>query len=254
MHDASSRISYKPHTPPPPSLTRSLGYETVLHLARHNASRIIIASRNRAASESKAREAHAAVPSFRGVIDIEELDLGNFASVIAFSKRITSDPRRLDVVLANAGLSRVAFKQTDDGYEQVLQVNVLSTGLLALLLLPKLEATARMGEPDGAPAPLKPHLTIVSSEGESRSRADREANPVTVHYWANFPQHASPEPLLKTLNQLETYVDGQERYNVSKLLDVYIAREIAKLPAVTSGAVVVNSVNPGACPSSRRML
>jgi NAD(P)-dependent dehydrogenase (short-subunit alcohol dehydrogenase family) len=220
----------------------------VLHLARHNASRIIIASRNRAASETKAREAHAAVPSFRGVIDVEELDLGSFASVIAFCKRINSDSGRLDVVLANAGLSRVAFKQTYDGYEQVLQVNVLSTGLLALLLLPKLEATARMGQPDGAPAPLKPHLTIVSSEGEPASTCMgyKLGTALTaVHYWSTFPQHASSEPLLKTLNQLETYVNGQERYNVSKLLDVYIAREIAKLPAVTSGAVTVNSVNPG---------
>jgi hypothetical protein len=32
---------------------------------------------------------------------------------------------------------------------------------------------------------------------------------------------------------------------MSKVLDVFMAREIAKLPAVTSGAVQVNSANPG---------
>jgi hypothetical protein len=36
-----------------------------------------------------------------------------------------------------------------------------------------------------------------------------------------------------------------ERYNVSKVLSVFTAREIAKLSAVTSGKVNINSANPG---------
>ena len=46
-----------------------------------------------------------------------------------------------------------------------IQVNGLSTGLLGLLALPALQKTASLP----APAPgstIKPHLTIVGSEGE----------------------------------------------------------------------------------------
>lgn len=106
------------------------------------------------------------VPGYKGTIDVETLDLSDFTSVVAFCRNINADDRRLDIVLANAGILNSSFRQTKDGYEQVLQVNALSTGLLATLLLPKLENSAKMPPPAGA-QPLKPHLTIVSSEGES---------------------------------------------------------------------------------------
>lgn len=68
-----------------------------------------------------------------------------------------------------------------------------------------------------------------------------ETNAV-VHYWAKFPQHSAPS-ILSALDDQTQWVNGNERYNVSKLLDLYLAREIAKLPA--ANGVVVNSVNPG---------
>jgi len=50
---------------------------------------------------------------------------------------------------------------------------------------------------------------------------------------------------LQALNDEKQFVDGSERYNVSKLFDLFIAREIVKLPVVASGQVNVNTVNPG---------
>lgn len=66
-----------------------------------------------------------------------------------------------------------------------------------------------------------------------------------VHYWAKFPQQDSTGFLIHALNDPKQFIDGHERYNMSKVLSVWNGRELAKLPAVTSGKVMVNSVNPG---------
>ena len=52
---------------------------------------------------------------------------------------------------------------TPEGWEDTLQVNVIATGLLALLAIPKLAATADLAGNDS----FKPHLVIVASEGNS---------------------------------------------------------------------------------------
>jgi retinol dehydrogenase-12 len=146
-------------------LTSSLGYATAVHLARNNIKRIILASRNLAKSQEAAKNIYAAVPSFRGTIDIKTVDLMSFKSVVAFCDEIKADPDQLDIVVANAGIMTTKYKQTHDGWESVLQVNALSTGLMSLLLLPKLIETGKLGVPEGGEA-FKPHLTIVASEGE----------------------------------------------------------------------------------------
>jgi NAD(P)-dependent dehydrogenase (short-subunit alcohol dehydrogenase family) len=102
--------------------------------------------------------------------------------------------------------------------EVVVQVNWLSTALLAMLLLPVLEAS-------GAPAP---RLTIVGSEtGE----------------WAGFKERGSV-PILKALNE-ERNFDPRNRYYTSKLLVTYFFREFVVRAGTT--CVVVNTANPGFC-------
>lgn len=95
-----------------------------------------------------------------------ELDLSSFDNTIGFCKAVNEDEGRLDFIVANAGVSKMAYKQTGDGYEEVLQVNGLSTALMGLLLLPKLEKTAGLAVPEGSKG-LKPTLTVVASEGKS---------------------------------------------------------------------------------------
>lgn len=108
------------------------------------------------------------VPNYRGKIDAMELDLSSFSSVISFCEKVQADPGRLDIVLANAGIMKAKYSQTMDGHEATMQVNGLSTGLMALLLLPKLEETAGLPGPKGSEG-VKPSMCIVSSEGESPS-------------------------------------------------------------------------------------
>jgi len=45
----------------------------------------------------------------------------------------------IDYVLLNPGLLNREFKLGEEGFEESIQVNVLSTALLALLLLPWME-------------------------------------------------------------------------------------------------------------------
>lgn len=122
----------------------------------------------------------------------------------------------------------MSWKTTSDGWEQTLQVNVMATGLLALLALPKLSNTA-----DISGNTFKPHLVIVASD---------------VHEWAKFPQQDAPS-LLDALND-EAQANFDDQYSMSKLLDVFITREIAQLRSAKK--VVVNCLTPGLCYSELR--
>lgn len=102
-----------------------------------------------------------------------------------------------------------------------LQVNDISTGLLSVLLLPQLEETAKKQIPP-ASASYPPHLCLVASE---------------VHFWAQFANGKSAHPV-QELNDRSRF-DGGQRYNVSKLLVIFIIRELAKR---ASENVVVNCV------------
>lgn len=94
-----------------------------------------------------------------------QLDLSSFDSIKQFAKDLREDKGRLDFVVANAGVMKVKYEQTKDGYEQTLQVNGIGTGLMSVLVLPKLEETAGMDIPEKSRG-IKPSLCVVASEGE----------------------------------------------------------------------------------------
>lgn len=141
-----------------------------MHYARSNASRIIIASRSLPRIQQSIQQLYRDVPTYKGRVDAMELDLSSFASVRAFVRALQAEAEqkggsRLDIVLANAGVMKKQYGQTRDGYEEVLQVNGLATGLLAVLLMPMLKETAGMEVPVASKG-MKPTMTIVASEGE----------------------------------------------------------------------------------------
>lgn len=137
------------------------------------------------------------------------------------------------------------FKRTGDGHEAVVQVNCLSTGLLSTLLLPKLAETAKLSVPvEGAF--FKPHLCIVASDGNPFVHSVKRVALMTfaiVHYWSEFPQKNLPGSLMEAFDDPFQFANADERYQTSKLLDVFMAREIAKLPITSE--VIVTSACPG---------
>jgi len=200
-----------------------LGFEASKKLATMNPAKLILACRN----QVKGDEAVAKIKKDTGtaVAECWTVDLANFKSISAFVDRFEKEGGgRLDILLENAGLSTRKFESTDDGWETTVQVNHLGTALLALLLLPVMAST-----------PGSPRITIVSSE---------------VHYFVKRLEEADESHVLNTLNDEKSAKMGQ-RYHVSKLLNVFFVRSLAKRmkPVVP---VAVNAVNPGLCDTSLR--
>jgi NAD(P)-dependent dehydrogenase (short-subunit alcohol dehydrogenase family) len=90
------------------------------------------------------------------VVEVWKLDLSSSASVLEFANRVNKDLTRLNVANLNAGVAFPLLKLSNDGWEETLQVNVISTAYLAVLLLPKMYATAEHFA-------VCPRITITSS-------------------------------------------------------------------------------------------
>ncbi|GAA5984662.1 hypothetical protein JCM10908_003447 [Rhodotorula pacifica] len=218
--------------------TAGLGYATAQHLARLNVSTLVLPVRSLKKGEQYVQQLHKDVPTFRGDVKLLELDLNRFETIPAFVKQLERTVDRLDFAILNAGCTRVKYTKTPDGYEETTQVNVLATGLLAVLLLPLLGKTAKLPKPANAlGSEMKPQLEIVASE---------------VHYWVkpvNLPKSDNFIAELNTEDYFNKLPFG-EMYNISKLLDVFLARKIASLAAAKDVQVTVT--NPGLCKSGFR--
>ncbi|RHZ57469.1 putative short-chain dehydrogenase/reductase family protein [Aspergillus thermomutatus] len=199
-----------------------LGLEAARHIVRLEAAKVILAVRNRPAGEAAKKSIEESLPGSTTDIQVWDLDLASYASVLSFAERVSHLPR-LDVLLCNASLATPTF-QLAEGHERTVTVNVISTILLALLVLPTLRTSA-----EKYPG-TKPRLTTVVSE---------------VHAWTKFPEWKARN----TFSALddEKHTDMGERYQTSKLLQVLVLREMAE--RMRDDAVVVNMLNPGLCHS-----
>ncbi|EHY56323.1 hypothetical protein HRR83_008576 [Exophiala dermatitidis] len=199
-----------------------LGKEAARHFVRLGASKVIIAVRNTTAGEAAKQDIEKTTHCSPDVLEVWSLDLSSYESVKAFAERAKKNLSRLDVLLNNAGIATSKYELAE-GHERTITVNVISTFLLSLLLLPQLEATARDHN-------TNTHLIIVSSE---------------VHAWAKFPEWKAPNTFA-TLSNRET-ANMNERYQASKLLEVLACRALA--PKLAGKGVILNYVNPGLCHS-----
>jgi len=70
------------------------------------------------------------VPNFKETIEIWQIDLADFESVKAFAGCVNRELDRVDIFVANTGIAAETWRITKDGYQEVLQINVIATGLL----------------------------------------------------------------------------------------------------------------------------
>lgn len=162
-----------------------LGLEAARYFLNLNASEVILGVRSLAKGESAVQDLENSTGR-TGQIRVLHVDMENYASVQEFAAAVSKLPK-VDVLMLNAGKMEQKFYLAEED-ESTITVNVVSTMLLALLLLPKLRASAV----DKGPIP---RLCIVAS--------DR-------HVMTNLPQWKTPNTFV-TLRK-ETKSGPDDRY------------------------------------------
>jgi len=243
-----------------------LGLEAARHFVRRKASLIIIAVRNvkkgEQAKESIVSTESTHHPDISSCIQVWELDLAKYDSVKAFAKRVET-LNRLDKVVENAGVYPTKF-EIAEGEEMGITVNVVSTFLLALLLLPKLRESGRN-------AGITPVISVTGSlvhwltqfpernekEGIFDTPATKEKANMRDRYLCHCFIPISPPPTLR-INMIkelswEEYSDPCQTDIMSR--SSYSSTLCVNFACLISGSdktppVVLNISNPGFCRSN----
>ncbi|KAI5807354.1 putative short-chain dehydrogenase [Peziza echinospora] len=213
-----------------------LGFEAAKHILIRGARLVILCVRDLQKGEA-AKQALLKVPGINTpeTIQVWHLDQSSFASVRAFSEKVIQEVETIDFLILNAGIVAYKHELTEDGWEKTLQVNDLSTCLLALKLLPKMIRKSLSGP--GTEQHI-PRLVIVASG---------------VHITSNFHERHA-ENILQRLNSKENFeakLTAGQQYPTSKLINMYMTERIAPLipehPVTKLPAVIISSVDPGFC-------
>lgn len=208
--------------------TSGLGFEAAIKLLNQGVDRLILSSRSLERGQATKTELEMRT-NRPGVVQIWELEMSSFKSVKAFASRVNSEIEQLDVAILNAGLWDREFITSPEGWEETLQVNTLSTSLLAILLLPKLRSSSLL-------ASSPSHLTVVSSQKFVLAKADSLRTDGSLLEHVNDPVHFK----------------GPKQYGISKLLLEYVLKTLAGQVRDDNGTVpvIINTVSPGFCASA----
>ncbi len=192
-----------------------LGLEAARHYVRLGAARVVLAVRSQEKGDTARKEIESSLlaPELRGtsaekllknktgtktLIDVWTVDMASFESVKALAARATQELESLDIALLNAAVSKDDYEPTKDGWDETIQVNVLSTVLLALHLIPKLRQSS------ASHASWTSRLSIVIARAHEFVQLGAG--------WQKAPNS------LKALNRPDSLGGTAERYVVSKFL------------------------------------
>ncbi|KAF7367726.1 NAD(P)-binding protein [Mycena sanguinolenta] len=182
-----------------------LGFEAAMQLLELGLSRLVLAVRSTERGNAAADKMRLAHP--RGQ---------------AFARRVEIQLPRIDIVILNAGLIKLAFATVEStGHEEQLQVNYLSTMFLAILLLPILKDKRPLG---GAPS----HLTIVNAALALAAKN----------------QYKGCNPLIPAFDDPKLWL-REETYNASKQLAHMFLWHLVDY--VSADDVIVNLSDPAWC-------
>lgn len=222
---------FRTHIPDPPKGTSlkgkvaiitgasgGLGLENSKQMLRLGLSHLIVAVRSAEKGKAAVTEMRNAIQT-QANIEVWPLEMESYDSIQQFVRRCDAELPRIDIVILNAGLfPGRSFTRSATGHEKGLQVNYLSTMLLAILLLPVLVSKSIPGSPS--------RITVVNSVLATMSKLPKNLN----------------EPLLPQLDSQEGW-DGSNRYNVTKLLCQLFLVKLAE--TVNPEKVTINMVEPG---------
>jgi NAD(P)-dependent dehydrogenase (short-subunit alcohol dehydrogenase family) len=199
--------------------TSGIGKEAVYKFAALGASKVIIAARDSKKGESTRAELAKRLGR-DDQLEVWELDMMSYSSVVAFAER-AHDLEHLDIAILNAGLRRASYHVGEQGWEEDLQVNTLSSVLLGILLLPKLKQSKQH-------TGKIPILEFVNSG---------------IHQSAVVPLDVRQEPsILEYYNKREQFKEGNQ-YKYSKVFLMYSTNKLAS--KISSADVIITSICPG---------
>ncbi|KAE8347300.1 hypothetical protein BDV24DRAFT_157594 [Aspergillus arachidicola] len=214
-----------------------IGYESVIKFVPASAKRIIIGVRSVEKGEEAKRAILAQAPQSNVTIDVYHLNMLGYNTIEAFASRVNQEVERLDYVVLDAGINPHACKKSTYGFESGIQVNLLSTMLLALLLLPKLLASKT--------DIFNPVLELVGSGTHQRIP---QLLPDTDHPDRDILEVYNSEASFKTFGWIQ-------RYLLTKLFLMYVQWHLVKVvddKVSGSPRVYVIVVGPGPTQSGLR--
>jgi NAD(P)-dependent dehydrogenase (short-subunit alcohol dehydrogenase family) len=183
------------------------GKEAAARLAAAGA-HVVLAVRTPAKGQQAVREIEARVPGAR--LTLRRLDLADQASVRSFAEQLVADGTPVDLLLNNAGVMAVPDRQvTVDGFELQFATNFLGPFALTLRLLPLLLQAPR------------PRVATMSSTAAFLGRIDFDdlQHERRYHPWAAYGQ--------------------------SKLADLMLAFELARVAADQGWPLLSTAAHPG---------
>ncbi|KAI0879966.1 NAD(P)-binding protein [Annulohypoxylon maeteangense] len=192
-----------------------IGLASCRQLLKLGLSHLIMGVRSQAKGDEAARELRKEFPTL--TISVWIVDMESYDSVRAFADQCATLPR-IDIAILNAGLMKSSYTSVPtSSNELTVQVNYLSTSLLAILLLPILKSKKVVGE-------RPPVLSIVGSDLIYRVDIQTKGH------------------ILQQFESPKTY-DQWLWYARSKLLLTFFTSKIAEL--VDADDVLINMPNPG---------
>ncbi|KAI1773157.1 NAD(P)-binding protein [Hypoxylon cercidicola] len=196
-----------------------IGLECSRQLLDLGLTKLILAVRNISKGSDAAKELSKGRNLEKCSIEVWRLDYSCYHSTCSFVER-TKGLKRLDIVILNAGIIMPEMKlNPSTGHEETIQINYLTTALLAILLLPVM--MEKRSENTKQPG----RITITSSDAAA---------------WAEFNER-NENHLLASLDK-PGKVDMVNREYLSKLLAQMFLVELAK--HVPPSVAVVNAATP----------
>ncbi len=123
-------------------VSAGLGVETARSLAAHGA-QVVGAARDLAKAEGATAQVRTDAAA-GGSLELVALDLANLKSVRACADMLLAAGKRLDVVIANAGVMATPFGHTADGFETQFGTNHLGHFVFVNRIAPLLRAGGRL--------------------------------------------------------------------------------------------------------------
>lgn len=198
-----------------------LGFEACRQLLKHGLSHLVMGVRSKAGGEAAAKQLRQEFPDPNITISVFIVDMGSYESIQHFVDQVKT-LSRIDIVILNAAVVMTMYTPNPfTDHESTMQVNYLSTALLAILLLPILHSSKKNNNPSRPPV-----LSFVGSD---------------LMY---TPQYAprSKASVLPQFDAKEKF-DFFGSYSSSKLLLMFFVSRLAEL--VDPADVLINVANPG---------